>query len=698
MTAAAIRNRCFNDRTKQTPFFMLTGKKPNLSRMRIFGSTCFAYRHDKKKLDSRCDKGIFVGYDKNSPSYLVYYPDTKKVMKHRLVKFVTRNVAEHETQTDQTITGDDVDKRRDESSMSGADVTDQSEKETGISQTETADDQHIQMEGGGCESRYPKRDRKTPLYLSDYVSEISDQMLTDIDYCYRMYDVPQTFKEAISSPNSDAWAKAMKEEMDSLKENDTFALTRLPKGKHAVGGRWVYAVKNKADETKTYKARYVAKGYSQVMGIDYKETFSPTANLTSIRALMQVAAQHDLNIHQMDVKTAYLHAPIDCELYIEQPEGFEQHSDTDEKLVCKLNKSLYGLKQSGRNWNQMLSDYLYENGFMQNPADHCVYTKQTGKERAILIMWVDDLIIAATNDDLLSDVKNTLSAKFKMKDLRKIKHFLGIDFEQSRGVVKMSQSKYIFKVLERFGMIECKSRSTPCEQKLDHHSEADPVDAKMYREVVGSLIYIMTCTRPDLSWIVSKLSQHLSEPNEKHWLTAKHVMRYLKGTMDYKLCYRKCETNLKLTAYSDSDWAADLSDRRSTTGFCVSLTDSGPPISWKSKKQVTVALSTCEAEYMALAATTQESLYLIQLMSGMENECQLTPVTTFVENQGAIALSKDPVSRQHIDIRYHFVRSALNDRKIIIKYCPTESMVADIMTKPMTKFKMEKFVRYLFGV
>lgn len=169
-----------------------------------------------------------------------------------------------------------------------------------------------------------------------------------------------------------------------------------------------------------------------------------------------------------------------------------------------------------RNWAQMLSDYLSENGFVQNLADHCVYSKQTGKERAILIIWFDDLVIAATNDDLLCDVKKTLVAKFKMKDLGKLRHFLGIDFEQSEGVVKMSQSKYILKVLKRFGMLECKPRSTPWEQKLHHHSDADPVDPKMYREVVGRLIYIMTCTRPNISWVVSKLSQHLSEPNEKH--------------------------------------------------------------------------------------------------------------------------------------------------------------------------------------
>ena len=189
---------------------------------------------------------------------------------------------------------------------------------------------------------------------------------------------------------------------------------------------------------------------------------------------------------------------------------------------------------------------------------------------------------------------------------------------------------------------------------MEYNSDADPVDAKTYREVVGSLIYIMTCTRPDLSWIVSKLSQNLSEPNEQHWITAKHVMSYLKGTIDHELCYRKSEANLKLVAYSDSDWAADINDRRSTTGYCFSLTDDGPLISWKSKKQATIALSTCEAEYMALAATTQESLNLVQLINEMDNDCQYAPVKIFEDNQGTIALSKDPVCRQrckHIDIR-----------------------------------------------
>lgn len=200
-----------------------------------------------------------------------------------------------------------------------------------------------------------------------------------------------------------------------------------------MGGKWVYSVKSDIDGNDKYKARFVAKGSSQEKGIDYGEIFSPTANLT--RVLLQKAAQENLLLHQMDVTTAYLHAPIDYEIYTDQPEGYEEGKD----LVCQLEKSLYGLKQSGRNGNRVLHDYLTENYFTQNPANHCVYTKETDHEKTIMIIWVDDVIIAASNEKVIRDVKEMLSAKFRMKDLGRLKHFLGIDFVQSDGCVKMSQ-------------------------------------------------------------------------------------------------------------------------------------------------------------------------------------------------------------------------------------------------------------------
>lgn len=701
-TAAVIRNRCFNNRTKQTPYFMLTGKKPDVSKMRKFGSVCYAYKHDKKKLDSKSEKGVFIGYDKNSPAYLVYYPESEKVQKHRLLKFATKKTTEQQTQTVLNSDDDDYDINRTTSTpnpevnVTSESVQDEPEVNSPVSNSEAQTSETNK-------ERYPTRVRKKPDYLSEYVTdETDDQVLTNVDYCYRLVSgVPQTFKEAVTSPNSNSWTKAMDDEIQSLKENNTYTLTNLPRGKSIVGGKWVYAIKKNEDGTDKYKARYVAKGYSQKHGVDYEETFSPTANMTSVRVLMQKSAQEKLFLHHMDVKTAYLHAPIDCELYVEQPEGYEVMSHSNEKLVFRLEKSLYGLKQAGRNWNQMLHSYLIHNQFIQNGADHCVYVRETPSDKVIIIIWVDDIILAASDEKVLKTVKDMLTVKFKMKDLGQLRYFLGIDFEHTNTCVKMSQSKYVEKLLVRFNMQDCKPRTTPCEQKLNYSVDANMFsDVKKYREAVGSLIYLSTCTRPDLSFVVSRLSQYFTNPTEEHWATVKQVLRYLKGTVDKELCYQKSDTDkMEIQAYSDADWAADATDRRSTTGYCVCLKENGPVVSWKTKKQPTVALSTCEAEYMALAATIQECLYLTQLLQGMDSS-DCAPPKVWEDNQGAIALAKNPVNRQrckHVDIKYHFIRSTVNDGKVVLQYCPTEKMLADVMTKPASQCKLFKFSRLMFG-
>ena len=301
---------------------------------------------------------------------------------------------------------------------------------------------------------------------------------------------------------------------------------------------------------------------------------------------------------------------------------------------------------------------------------------------------------------MINQFKENMKCKFRMKDLGKISYFLGIDFKQESGVIKMNQSRYIQKMLDRFGMSNCKPRSTPCEQKFESTNDSEPVDQKKYREIVGSLIYLMTCTRPDIGWVVSKPSQRLSCPRVEDLVVAKHVLRYLKGTKEYELCFKKCDGVLSLIAYSDADWASSLDDRHSTTGYCFSLNENGPPIVWKSRKQPTVALSTCEAEYVSLAATTQESLYLMQLLSNMDNKTYKC-AKILEDNQGAIALSKNPVNRQrckHIDIKYHFLREVLVSGKIDIVYCQSEHMIADVLTKPATKAKLDRFKPFLFGL
>ena len=451
-----------------------------------------------------------------------------------------------------------------------------------------------------------------------------------------------------------------------------------------------------------FKARYVAQGYSQQPGSDYTETFAPTPKMSSVRMLMQIAAQFDFMVHHMDVKTAYLNAPIDAEIYLSQPQGYVEY-DKDLKLVCKLRKSLYGLKQSGRNWHLLLHNFLLEKGFQQSKHDNCLYLYADSPNISIILVWVDDILMTANLTAAMKKIKQFLIKRFRMTDLGPVSCFLGIRFTQAEGKITMDQTDYLKEKLIKFQMDKCKPRTTPCELAGYTENDAPFDNITLYREMVGSLIYATTCTRPDLSWTVSKLSQHLSNPSLTHFTMLKHVFRYVAGTIDYCLTFKKSEQNLELIAYSDADWASSP-DRRSTTGYYFSLSLVGPALSWKTKKQPTVALSSCESEYMALCAAAKEAIFLRNVLDdigkvvGMSRECR--PVTIFEDNQGALALAKNPVHHErskHIDIKYHFTRECVLNKQIEITYVQSENNVADILTKAATKLKLSKFRVALFG-
>ena len=388
--AAYICNRCYNPRTTKTPFEIFTNEKPNISNMHVFGTKCFAYIQDKKKLDNRSRQGVFVGYDSQSPAYLVYFPDKHDIKRVRCVKF-SETLKMEEEQNDieygqQRPLRKDVE---DQNQINAQEETETSETET--SETETSETETNETEEQN--RRYPQREHKKPAYLSDYVAEtkLENVATCHVDYCYRVTNIPNTYQEAISSDECQKWQEAMKEEMTALKDNNTYELTKLPEGRTLIKGRWVYAIKISPNTEEKFKARYVAKGYSQVENIDYHETFAPTARMTSIRMLMQIVVQDNFTVHQMNAKTAYLNADIDCEIYMEQPEGFVQFTDKNEKLVCKLKKSLYGLKQSGRNWNNLLHSFLLSENFEQSiVALSYVSTADIDTERKLDIFCINE--------------------------------------------------------------------------------------------------------------------------------------------------------------------------------------------------------------------------------------------------------------------------------------------------------------------
>jgi hypothetical protein len=670
--------------------------------MHTFGSTCFGYVQEKKKLDPRSEKGVFVGYDVSSPAYLMYFPDKDTIRRVRCVKFNDK-LPKPEATAQEDNSPEYLRRRSTEQheNIDESPATSDSESETEhIDQPPENPNNYVQVEAAniGGTRENPKRQRKPPKYLDDYDVDLDhlDAASCNIDYCYRVSDIPKSYDEAVTSNEAGKWKKAMDEEMTSLIDNNTYDLTPVPADRSVVGGRWVYAVKLGPDNEEKFKARYVAKGYSQIENVDYKETFSPTARITSVRMLMQLAIQNGYLIDQMDVKTAYLNANIDCELFVEQPEGYIKTDKTGNRLVCKLNKSLYGLKQSGRNWNNVLHNFLLSLNFQQSLNDHCVYTKHENDLCIILIVWVDDLIICANDKIAIDNIKHAMCQKFKMKDLGKLSWFLGIEFQLENYSIKMNQTRDLKRILTRFRMDDCHPKSIPCDLSINkefHSDSKELTDSRLYREIVGSLIYVMTCTRPDLSYVVTKLSQHMSKPTIAHLNLSKFVLKYIKGTLDYNLKFKKCNNDLNLMGFCDSDWGGST-DRKSISGYCFQLNNDGPLLSWKSKKQNTVALSSCEAEYMALTHAIQEANFLQQLLKDMQGSNDKLPVHLNVDNQGAIELAKNPVHHQrskHIDIKYHYIRSQVLDNTVILHYVPTNDNVADMFTKPVSKIKLNKF-------
>jgi hypothetical protein len=383
----------------------------------------------------------------------------------------------------------------------------------------------------------------------------------------------------------------MIEEYKSIIKNVVWEIVPRSKSKDVVSSKWIFKIKHVVDGSiEKYKARFVTRGFSQKEGIDYEETFAPGARYTSIKTIIALPAKMKWKLHQMDVKTTFLNGVIEEEVYIEQPQGFEVE---DRKTnVCKLKKALYGLKQAPRAWYGRIDSFLTSLGFTKSKADSNLYFKIMNDELVILLLYVDDLFLTG-EEKLITECKKKLAAEFEMKDLGLMHYFLGFEVWQSQERIFLNQGKCAVEILKRFDMLECKSMNTPMETKLkllvDTSSEL--IDAMLYRQIIGSLMYL-TNTRPNICFSMNTLSQFLVEPGHVHLVFAKHVMRYLKGTLDYGLGYDG-DHDFTLSGYNDLDWAGSVSDRKSTSGCCFSL--GSAMISWQSRKQSSIALNTTKA-------------------------------------------------------------------------------------------------------
>jgi hypothetical protein len=461
-------------------------------------------------------------------------------------------------------------------------------------------------------------------------------------------------------------------------------LVPLPSGRKLVRCRWVYRTKSAADgHINRYKARLVAKGFQQVNGIDYDETFAPVAKMDSIRLALSITTTKGWEVYQMDVKNAFLHGDLSEEIYMEQPQGFMH----DSSLVCRLKKSLYGLKQAPTAWYAKMDSYLLSQNFVCCKSYSNVYMLRMVDSLLLLVMYVNDLMIIGCSTSAIAADKKILHDRFFMTNMGPLHFFLGLKINQDASSIKLSQSKYARDLLERFHMTDCKSAPTPflSEVKLEDRKETPLVDSTLYRQLVGSLLYLTHC-RPNLSYAVGAVSKFMQEPHELHWKVAKHILRYVQGTITFRIHYA-ADSTLDLIGFTDSDWAGDSIDRKSTFGYSLSL--GSVPIGWSSKKQVAIALSSTETEYRVVVNITIQAMWLQHFLTELGIQFH-RPIVIWCDNQSTLKFCRDPVQRhrtKHIEIHMHYIQDLLHEGIIDLQFYPSAEQTTDIFTKTFTAQK-----------
>lgn len=480
----------------------------------------------------------------------------------------------------------------------------------------------------------------------------------------------------------------MSTEFDAQMANRSWNLVPPNAAQNVVGCRWVYTTKFFANgELERYKARLVAKGFHQKQGVDYSETFSPVIKSTTLRIVLDIAVQKSWHIKQLDVNNAFLQGDLTEEVYMSQPPGFVDRDHPD--YVCRLLKPIYGLKQAPRAWYTSLKQYLLQIGFVNSLADTSLFIRSHNNHYTYVLVYVDDIIVTGSDFAQVREVLSSFADRFSIKDPVDLHYFLGIEATRTPQGLHLMQRKYILDLLAKTNMTDAKPVMTPLatHPKLTLHGGTVLVDATQFRSIVGSLQYL-AFTRPDISYAVNRLSQFMHRPTDAHLQAAKRVLRYLAGTPTHGI-FLRAGSPLSLHAFSDADWAGDRDDYVSTNAYIIYLGSN--PVSWSSKKQRTIARSSTEAEYRAVANTASEVRWICSLLTELGIHLPLPPVI-YCDYVGATYLCANPVfhSRmKHIALDYHFIRNQVQAGILRVSHVSTHDQLADALTKPLSRSHFE---------
>nr|KAJ0186750.1 hypothetical protein LSAT_V11C900460560 [Lactuca sativa] len=677
LIACYILNRTPNKRSKNTPYELWYKKVPNLSYLKVWGCRAVVRLTEPKRktLGERGIDCIFIGYAEHSKAYRFYVLESNESVSVNTMIESRDAIFDEERFTS-------IPRPRDMIHQSSSKSTTQAEDVSGGASSVP-------------EPRKSTRARKAKSFGSDFqlylVEGIRNETISQHQYCFNIEEDPKTFSEAMASRDVHFWKEAIHDEIDSIMHNNTWILADLPPGCKALGCKWILKRKMKVDGTiDKYKAGLVIQGFRQKEGIDFFDTYAPVARISTIRLLLALAAIHNLVIHQMDVKTAFLNGDLDEEIYMKQPKGFVMPGN--EHKVCKLKKSLYGLKQAPKQWHQKFDDVFLSNGFALNQAEKCVYSKfDTSGKGVMICLYVDDMLIFGTDLEEVDKTNKFLSSSFDMKDMGEAEVILGIRIRKGNNGISISQSHYIEKILKKFNFENCSSVSTPIDPSLKLlPNKGSPVSQLEYSRAIGCLMYAMISTRPDIAYVVGRLSRYTSNPSSHHWQAVSRVFKYLKGTINYGLAYSGYPSVLE--GYSDASWIDNLEDHSSTSGWVFLL--GGGAISWASKKQTCITNSTMESEFVALSVAGKEVEWLRNLI--YEIPLCPKPISTIsirCDSAATLAKAYSQVyngKSRHLGVRHSMIRELIMTGVISVEFVRTQFNLADHLTKGLARDLVHK--------
>lgn len=668
----------------KSPLEKLSGSKQSIKHLRVFGCEAWVLKPKEKvngKFDKRSEKGIFIGYE-NSSTYRVLL--SNRLVTSRNVKFNERRMGDYTrptTHDEITPYTEDLINEPDqwEQSSEESETENNDELHTAETSSETPDTVEYPANNQPNNQRYnlrPNRQTNFRAYKSHVLTDKFDG-----------------YQQAMRRPDQELWKEAIQNELDALSKMRTWEVCELPQNRKPIGSKWIFRIKRDSyGNILKYKARLVALGCHQKPGIDYDEIYASVVSKTGLRIFLAMVNQLNLHLYQLDIETAFLNADLHDEIYLRIPEGFNTNSQNQ---AVKLNRSLYGLKQAPRAWNEELTTTLKKLGFTLIEVDQSILMCKTDQGVCYLCFYVDDILIASQQIKLIETIKNLIKSKYKATDLGEAKHFLGLTIKRNRIEKSMNieQTGKVNDYLKQHGVTEAKEKETPLSVPLHNQPEDDVIEQENYQKIVGQLQYLGATTRPDIAQAASVLARFNQHPTKVHWNAIRGTLKYLNSSRELVMTYKGTDENtedhIQITAYSDADYASNSDNRRSRTGFAIIVL--GSLVSWQSKLQTTIANSTTEAEYQAACSAIKESLWIRNLIKQMLQPKTIT-VTILMDNQSALRLMKNPQSvtqAKHIDVQHHFIRERAMREEIELRYCSTENMWADYLTKtvPAPKFK-----------